>query len=213
MGRNQRSWTLAVALAATGIGAALGPGGGAGAAGAPRGARRGPENVPIPAGPVLPPPGRLTPGARIDGIACAPLEQLAYHIHAHLTIFVDGAPRRIPAGVGVGAPRESATTPRGPFITGGSCISWLHTHAADGIIHVESPVHHTYTLGNFLDVWRQPLGSGRVASASGRVTAFLDGRRYAGDPRSIPLTAHAQVQLDVGRPVVPPVKIRFPAGL
>jgi hypothetical protein len=210
MRRMQRSWTLGVALAATGIGAVLAPGGGAGT---PRPAPLGPENVPIPAGPVLPAPGRLTPGAKIDGIASAPLEQLAYHIHAHLTIFVGGAPRRIPAGVGVGAPRGSAATPRGPFITGGSCISWLHTHAADGIIHIESPVRHTYTLGTFFDVWRQPLQSRRVASATGCVTAFLDGRRYAGNPRSIPLTAHAQVQLDVGRAVVAPTTIRFPAGL
>ena len=29
---------------------------------------------------------------------------------------------------------------------------WLHTHAADGIVHIESPVDRTYTLGNFFDV-------------------------------------------------------------
>jgi len=39
---------------------------------------------------------------------------------------------------------------------------WLHTHAADGIIHTESPVERTYTLGDFFDIWGQPLGRHQV---------------------------------------------------
>jgi hypothetical protein len=140
------------------------------------------------------------------------LEQLAFHIHAHLTVFVDGAPRRIPAGVGIFAP-QSTGTPRGPFVVSGACFAWLHTHAADGIVHIESPVQRSFTLGNFFDVWGQPLGARRVASATGRVTAFVDGRPYLGNVRSIPLFAHAQVQLDVGRPLVQPDSIAFPNGL
>jgi hypothetical protein len=45
------------------------------------------------------------------------------------------------------------------------------------------------------------------------VTAYVDGRRFTGDPRSIPLRAHAVIQLDVGSLVVPPQPYRFPAGL
>jgi hypothetical protein len=30
-------------------------------------------------------------------------------------------------------------------------FTWLHTHAADDIIHTESPVNRTYTLGEFFD--------------------------------------------------------------
>jgi hypothetical protein len=45
------------------------------------------------------------------------------------------------------------------------------------------------------------------------VTAFFDGRRYLGNPRDIPLLANAQMQLDVGRPLVAPESIEFPAGL
>jgi hypothetical protein len=95
----------------------------------------------------------------------------------------------------------------------GSCFYWLHTHAADGIIHIESPIERAYTLGNFFDVWGQPLSSSRVGPAAGPVTAFYDGERYDGDPRAIPLTAHAQIQLDLGRPLVAPAAIAFPAGL
>jgi hypothetical protein len=36
---------------------------------------------------------------------------------------------------------------------------------------------------------------------------------YRGNPRSIPLTAHAQIQLEVGGPLVAPVSITWPGGL
>jgi hypothetical protein len=43
--------------------------------------------------------------------------------------------------------------------------------------------------------------------------ALGGGRRYLGNPRDIPLLAHAQIQLDVGRPLVAPESIEFPSGL
>jgi len=157
----------------------------------------GPEGVPIPAARALAPAQRVAVGRQIDGISCEPTEALLFHIHAHLTIFVGGAPRQVPAGVGIGR----------------SCFMWLHTHAADGIIHTESPVERVYTLGDFFDVWGAPLGPRRVGAARGPVSAFVDGRRFSGDPRRIPLLPHAQIQLDVGTPLVPPERIDFPAGL
>jgi len=190
--------------------------GGAGAATAPTtssSARIGPEGVPIPPGSVLAPPSSPGLGRSIDGVACGPVEQLVFHIHAHLTVFVGGSARVVPLGIGIAPPLRVEPTPAGLYAVGGQCFSYLHTHAADGIIHVESPVERTYTLGEFFDVWNQPLGKGRVGPARGPVTAFVDGRRYLGDPRAIPLLAHAQIQLDVGRPVVAPQSIQFPAGL
>ncbi len=58
-----------------------------------------------------------------------------------------------------------------------------------------------------------PLGSQRVGAARGQVTAFFNGRPFEGNPRRIPLLAHAQIQLDVGRPLVAHESIRFPNGL
>jgi hypothetical protein len=174
----------------------------------------GPEGVAIPAAPPLTRSMRpLTTGERIDGIACQTNEQVLFHIHAHLTIFVRGQARQVPAGVGIGPPYEVLETPAGAFIDRATCFMWLHTHSADGIIHTESPIRRTYTLGDFFDVWGQPLGRDRVGPARGRVTVFVGGRRYAGDPRSVPLLAHAQIQLDVGSPAVAPERITFPPGL
>jgi hypothetical protein len=89
----------------------------------------------------------------------------------------------------------------------------LHTHAADGIVHIESPVNRTFTLGEFFDVWGQPLGRRRVGRAYGAVTAFSNGHVVTGDPRKIPLRAHSQIELEVGRPLVLPATITFPPGL
>ncbi len=94
-----------------------------------------------------------------------------------------------------------------PFVVSGACISWLHTHTTDGIIHTEAPAQHTYTLGNFFDVWGQPLSRTQVGPAKGKVTAFYNGQVWLGDPRDIPLKEHTQVQLEVGGPLVAPVRI------
>jgi hypothetical protein len=59
----------------------------------------------------------------------------------------------------------------------------------------------------------QKLGPQQIGPSAGPVTAVINGRVYRGDPRDIPLTAHEQIQLEVGRPLVAPVSIRFPAGL
>jgi hypothetical protein len=173
----------------------------------------GPEGVPIPAAPALARAEAPAPGHSVDGISAAAAEQLAFHIHAHLTIFVAGRPRQIPYGVGIAPPLEVESTPQGLFAVGGNAFFWLHTHAADGIIHIESPIERTYTLGNFFDIWNEPLGPERVGPTMGHVTAFFDGRHYLGNPRDIPLLAHAQIQLDVGRALVGPESIQFPPGL
>jgi hypothetical protein len=173
----------------------------------------GPEGVPIPAGAALGRARKLTTGEQIDGITCQSREKVLWHTHAHLTIFVHGTARQIPAGIGIGPPRQVAATPRGAFVVAGSCFAWLHTHSADGIIHTESPITRTYTLGEFFDIWGQPLDRERVGPAHGAVTAYVNGRVYTGNPRRIALLAHAQIQLDVDTPRPPPARITFPAGL
>jgi hypothetical protein len=219
MRRSRPSWRASLgiaagiaALAATAV-LALTRNGSAGSAALPRPGRLGPEGVPIPQAPTLAPPRPLAIGQRVDGISCQTSEQVLFHIHAHLTIYVDGAPRRVPAGVGVAPPYRVEPTAAGPFVAAGGCFMWLHTHAADGIIHTESPIQRTYTLGNFFDIWGQPLSRVRVGPARGPVTALVDGRRFNGDPRQIPLLRHAQIQLEVGKPLVAPELIAFPSGL
>ena len=172
----------------------------------------GPEQVPVPSAAALTGTSTKATGQKVDGISCSSSEQTLFHIHAHLTIFVNGSPRQVPAGIGIpGA--KAQNTAQGPFIGSGTCFYWLHTHAPDGIIHIESPVHRTYTLGDFFDEWGQPLGPGQVGPDKGHVTAIYNGQVYQGNPRDIPLNAHAQIQLEVGSSLVAPEHITWPSGL
>jgi hypothetical protein len=167
------------------------------------GQKLGPEAIPLEAGAPLAPASTTTlgDGATVDGIQCAPVEQLAYHIHSHLQVYVNGQPRALPAAIGMLGPVAQQTA-YGPFYGAQQCIYWLHTHTSDGVIHIESPTKRVYTLGNFFDEWHQPLSRTQVAGAKGKVTAFLNGKPWKQDPRAIPLLAHASIQLDVGSPAV-----------
>lgn len=148
----------------------------------------GPEGVPVPSAPLLATTASEATGQPVAGISCSTSEQVAYHVHTHLTVFVDGNARQIPDGIGIVPPRTVQHTSRGPFVTGGSCFYWLHTHAADGIIHIESPTQRAYTLGDFFAIWGLPLGRDQVGPARGKVTAFYDGKAYSATRRTFPST-------------------------
>lgn len=159
------------------------------------------EGMPLEQGPELA-PASTTQTAPVDGISCGPIEQLAYHIHTHLAVYANGSPRTLPTGIGIPGSIAQQTS-LGPVAAGGACIYWLHTHTADGVIHVESPTQRVYTLGNFFDVWHQPLSANAVAGAKGKVYAFLNGKPWMKSPRDIPLVPHGIIQLDVEAPVPP----------
>jgi hypothetical protein len=133
-------------------------------------------------------------GAPVDGIHCDSMEGSVLHIHQHLLILDHGKPVAIPPDVGR------------PLI--GQCYYWIHTHTPDGIIHIEAPNFRTFTLGNFFDIWGEPLKSNDVAGArphaGDRVVVWVDGHRVAGDPRAIELTQHLDVTIEVGPPYTKP---------
>lgn len=166
----------------------------------------GPEGVPIQNVPDLASPDSTVEGTPVNGITCRSSmgQNVEYHTHQHIRIFVDGEQKRIPAGVGIHGTPWTQDIDGGRFLNNSAkgCVYWLHSHADDGIIHVESPSKRTFTLGDFFDVWGQPLSKTRVGPAKGPVVAFLDGERIE-DPRDVPLTDGGVIQLNVGEPVVP----------
>ncbi len=167
----------------------------------------GPEGVPIQDVPDLAPRDTTVDGETVNGIACAPSMGLdiEYHTHQLVTIYVDGEQLRIPAGVGITGPLWEQELEGGRFINNSAkgCVYWLHTHADDGVLHVESPEKRVFTLGDFFDIWDQPLSPTRLGPATGPVVAFVDGEEFEGDPRDIRLTDGLVLQLNVGEPVVP----------
>ncbi|HEX5275618.1 MAG TPA: hypothetical protein VFW34_10115 [Candidatus Rubrimentiphilum sp.] len=147
--------------------------------------------------------GRSLP---VDNIPCETSEAAVLHVHSHLAILNHGVQVQVPPYLGM-----ASTSP-----TQG-CLYWIHTHDPSGIIHIEagsivSPNGGNYTLGNFFDIWGEPLSRNQVGPFKGLVTAFVNGSQYSGDIASIPLRAHQQIVLEVGTPVVPPPNYIFPFG-
>ena len=145
-------------------------------------------------------------GQPINGITCLTQEGEGLHIHAHVALFDHGKQMQIPRFIGF-APN--------PSLPGGGCLYWIHTHDASGIIHIEAPDLHPpgggpSTLGMLFDIWGEPLGAGGVAGLNGPVTAYVNGAKYDGDLRSIPMLAHQEITLEVGTPLVPPPNYTWP---
>ena len=137
----------------------------------------------------IPAVAEVPTGQTIDGIRCDRAEGAVFHIHQHLALFEHGRPVAIPEDVG----RPVA----------GACLYWLHTHTPDGIIHIEAPIFRSFTLGNFFDVWGEPLSraaAGPARAAKGELRVYVDGRPYRGDPRAIALAQHTDVAIEAGPP-------------
>src|SRR6267378_2408477 len=86
----------------------------------------------------------------------------AYHAHAHLAISINGAPQAIPGDVG----------------RSGGCLRPLHTHATDGVIHIEPDSDRTFKLGDFFLVWNQPFNATQFMSqkySAGQLTMTVNG--------------------------------------
>lgn len=151
-------------------------------------------------------PADVEAAVRTAGLQMLTAEGTALHIHQHLTVTVDGRPVAVPAGIGIDEAQQR--------------ISPIHTHDESGIIHVESPEVRTFTLGQVFDEWGQKLGTGQVGTyRSGvdgqTVTVFVDGKTYAGDPRTIALASHEDIDIVVaktGTTVTAPAAFSWPAG-
>lgn len=140
-------------------------------------------------------------GNPVDTIPCGTGAD-AEHYHAHVSLIVNGQQIALPLGVGI----KDAFVEGDSLAIAGTCFYWLHSHDRTGIIHVEPSVTgHTFTLGEYFDIWGEPLTSGNVAGNQGAVTVYVDGARYLGDPRAIVLAAHQQITIEVGNRVAPPV--------
>ena len=151
-------------------------------------------------------------GQPISGVSCIITSPPpAYHVHAHVSLYVNGEQIAIPAGLGV----------VNPILTNGyvnfdvtKCFYEIHTHDATGVIHLHANAgaNRPLTLGQVFDVWGQTLTRENVAGQLGRVTVFVDQQRYDGDLRSIVLSAGTLVSLQVGSPLVAPPRFVIPAN-
>ena len=154
--------------------------------------------------------GRRTAAGRTVGdLPCARPGRRPFGVH--LEVFANRRDVVIPAGIGVAPPRRRD----GAYVSGGRCRYPLRTVEPTGLIEVESG--RRLTLGDFFDVWGQPLTRRRVlgfrARAGSPVAVFVNGRRWAGSPRSVPIERHRAIVVEVGGFFPPTKKYLFPNGL
>jgi hypothetical protein len=147
---------------------------------------------------------RAASGAPIAGLRCTPADRKRFGVHFEL--FAGRRVVLVAPGIGIAPPRES----RGAYVTGGRCSYPVRTREPTGVIEV---ARSGLTLGDLFAVWGQPLSRTRMAGFEGRVAAYVGGRRRHGDPRTIPLTRHAQIVLEVGGYVAPHPRFLFAGGL
>jgi hypothetical protein len=94
------------------------------------------------------------------------------------------------------------------------CYGDLVTIDPTGVVLVRPRLH--LNMSELFRAWGQPLSRTRLASfstAAGRqVAVYVDGRPWSGSPRNVPLTAHAEIVLEVGPHVPPHITYMFPPG-
>jgi hypothetical protein len=131
-------------------------------------------------------------GQTVDGFTCAAAIE-TYHVHAHLSIFLNGDQLILPDHIGIPSPG------------GMECTYSLHTHDQSGEIHIEAAAAGTFTLGNFFHIWGQPLDRTNIAGIVGLpITVYTvdegntTATEYTGDLVNIDLPAHRQITIQIG---------------
>lgn len=129
----------------------------------------------------------------INGVTCDSVMQNGYHIHVHLTIYVNGQRVTIPQGIGIAAD--------------GSCFYWMHTHTSDGIIHIEAPQKlHNLALDDFLTIWHDRFAKLNFPAELNQPMGwmiYINGKPFTNPLTSplqteVPLASHDIVTLEYG---------------
>jgi hypothetical protein len=148
--------------------------------------------------PAPPNPMALTVKA---GLVPERAEFLQYHVHAHLDVFFNGEPVTVPAGIGIDTANPAVISDdRGVGLRhecAKPCISPLHTHATDGVLHTETKTPQPNSLGQFFIEWDVVLEPGRVGDYSD-VKFYVDGEAYDGDPREMELSDGREIAIVIG---------------
>ena len=108
----------------------------------------------------------------------------------------------IPLGIGIVEPQVQtparATPPARPSATTGC----TRTPTTASCTSSRRPPSSTRS-SDFFAIWGQPLSATQVGPATGKVTAYVNGKVFTGDPQTITLSSHEDIQLDVGKVVAP----------
>ncbi len=128
---------------------------------------------------------------------------------AHVELIVNRHVVLLPAGVGVAPPYHR----RGAYVFSGRCSYPVRTLEPTGVVEIAAVKGGPPTLGELFSLWGQPLGPARLAAFKGPVATWVNGRPHRSDPRSVVLSRHAVIVLEVGPRIPPHASYSFPPGL
>jgi len=138
------------------------------------------------------PPWPLPPDAT-DRVAAAGMDTgpmgMAEHYHAHLDIIVNGEAVPVPANLGIDP------------ATGG--MAALHTHTADGLVHVEADTQdEAFTLGQLFTAWDVKLTAEQIGSMTttdgNELKVYVNGEEQSGNPAMLRLADQQQITIVFG---------------
>lgn len=147
-----------------------------------------------------------------------------YHVHAFVGLYVNGREIAQPDGAGMYQPRGDVNG----ITNYATCFYEMHTHDASGLVHIETgsttlaPSSSAFTLGDWLQLWGEPLSSTAFGPYQGVTRVFYAqvpltttvAQNYqewtSGDPNSLPLYSHEAIWIEVGPnylvpPHIPPI--------
>jgi hypothetical protein len=149
----------------------------------------------------------LEPRLKKIGVHLLPAEGNVLHIHQHLDIYVNGKHVTVPALIGIKVKGNSAE------------FGELHTHATDGIIHLESARAQAFSLGQFFGTWGVFLSKncvGGLCSPPGPTAVYVNGTKIpdTADPVRLVLQEHDEIAIVYGKPPANiPSSYNWPEGL
>jgi len=134
-------------------------------------------------------------GQPVAGLTCDVTSE-AYHVHSHLSIYLNGASVAVPSQIGIVEPTPTT-----------QCNYSVHTHDRSGIIHVEAPAAGTFTLGQLFALWGEPLSYTDVGGNPGLpVVVYVTDNdvvtQYTGDLTAIELLSHREITIQIGTPAI-----------
>lgn len=192
---------ITAVLVANGSSSASPPGSSGGAESAPAGAAA------MPGLQVTPPPWQPEYAhlpARLAALKLPPSGNEEYHIHAHLSVYVNGKQMPVPTNIGLDE-KAGVGSP-------------MHTHQQDGVIHVEAAkASNAFTLGAFFDVWGVRFSATQLGSYADQrtdaVRVYVNGKAST-DPVHYVLRAHDNIVVGYGSAASVPhtVDVTWPAG-
>ena len=125
----------------------------------------------------------------VEAAGFPPVGDESYHVHALLSVFVDGEPVEVPANIGI----DTTTGYHSP----------LHTHTPDGVIHFEADEPSAFTLGQFFTMWGVDFSAQRLGpftpEGDNAVQVYVNGTPVE-DPTTYEINEGDNVVVAYGEP-------------